>query len=71
MNIPEGMGYDSKHFLLLTKNIYGIVQIARDFYKNLISTLKLIRFKVNKSDPCLLSKWAQDAVIMIGIYVDD
>jgi hypothetical protein len=35
-----------------------------------MSTLKLIGFKGNKSDPCLLSKWTQDGVIMIGIYVD-
>jgi hypothetical protein len=29
MNIPEGMSYDSKHCLLLTKTIYGLVQSAR------------------------------------------
>jgi hypothetical protein len=33
MNIPEGMSYDSKHCLLLTKTIYGLVQSAREFYK--------------------------------------
>jgi hypothetical protein len=37
---------------------------------NLMSTLKLIRLKANKSDHCLFSKWTQDGVIMIGIYVD-
>jgi hypothetical protein len=37
----------------------------------LMATLKLIGFKVNKSDPCLMSKWTQDGVIMIGIYVHD
>jgi hypothetical protein len=57
--------------LLLTKTIYGLVQSAREFYKKLMATLKLIGFKGNKSDPCLLSKWTQDGVIMIGIYVDD
>jgi hypothetical protein len=71
MNIPECMSYDSKHCLLLTKTIYGLVQSAREFYKKLMSTLKLIGFKCNKSDPCLISKWTQDGVIMIGIYVDD
>jgi hypothetical protein len=34
MNIPEGMSYDSKHCLLLTKTIYGLVQSAREFYKS-------------------------------------
>jgi hypothetical protein len=36
-----------------------------------MATLKSIGFKGNKSDPCLLSKWTQDGVIMIGIYVDN
>jgi hypothetical protein len=71
MNIPGGMSYDSKHYLLLTKTIYGLVQIAREFYKKLMSILKLIGFKGNKSDPCLLSKWTQCGVIIIIIYVDD
>jgi hypothetical protein len=31
----------------------------------------LIGFKGNTSDPCLLSKWTQDGVILIGISVDD
>jgi hypothetical protein len=71
MNIPEGMSYVSKHCLLLTKTIHGLVQSAREFYKKLMATLKSIVFKGNKSDPCLLSKWTQGGVIMIGIYVDD
>jgi hypothetical protein len=56
MNIPEGMSYDSKHCLLLTKTIYGLVQSAREFYEKLISTIELIGFKGDTSDPCLLSK---------------
>ena len=56
MNIPEGMNSDSNNCLLLTKTIYGLVQSAREFYKILISVLKSIGFKENKSDPCLLSK---------------
>jgi hypothetical protein len=71
INVPEGMSYDSKHCLLLTKSIYGLVQSAREFYKKLMYTLKLTGFKGNKSDLCLLSKWTQDGFIKIGIYVDD
>jgi hypothetical protein len=36
-----------------------------------MATLKLIGFKDNKFNPYLLSKWSQDGVIMIGIYVDN
>jgi hypothetical protein len=71
MNISEGMSYDSKHRLLLTKTINRLIQSAIEFYKKLMATLKSIGFKGNKSYPCLLSKWTQDVVIMIGIYVDD
>jgi hypothetical protein len=71
MNIPEGMNNDSKHCLLLTKTIYGLVQSAREFYKELMATFKSIGFKGNKSDLCLSSKRTQYGVIMIGIYVDD
>jgi hypothetical protein len=51
--------------------IYGLMQSTREFYKMLMATLKCIGFKGNKSDPFLLSKWSQDGIIMIGIYVDD
>ena len=71
MNIPEGMSSNPDDCLLLTKTIYGLVQSAREFYKKLISVLKSLGFQENKSDPCLLSKWDQDNIIIIGVYVDD
>jgi hypothetical protein len=71
MNISEGMSYDSKHCILLTKTIYGLVQSERDFYKKLMATLKSIGFKGNKYDPYLTSKWTQDGIIMIGIYAEN
>ena len=71
MNIPEGMESNNNQCLLLNKTIYGLVQSAREFYKRLIEVLKSIGFIENKSDPCLLSKWDKEDVMLIGIYVDD
>jgi hypothetical protein len=71
MNISEGMQQDSNNCLLLKKTIYGLFHSAREFYNNLLSTLKSMGFTENKSDPCLLSEWINDNVAMIGIYVDD
>jgi Reverse transcriptase (RNA-dependent DNA polymerase) len=71
MNIPEGMTFNPNDYLLLKKTIYGLVQSAREFNKKLISVLKSLGFKENKSDPCLLSKWDHNNIIIIGIYVDD
>ena len=71
MNIPEGMESNNNQCLLLNKTIYGLVQSAREFYKRLIEVLKSVGFIENKSDPCLLSKWDKEGVMLIGIYVDD
>jgi Reverse transcriptase (RNA-dependent DNA polymerase) len=71
MNIPEGMNTNPDDCLLLAKTIYGLVQSAREFSKKLISVLKSLGFKENKSNPCLLSKWDHNNFIIIGIYVDD
>jgi hypothetical protein len=71
MNVPKGMSQDDNTCLLLKKTIYGLLQSARDFYNKLLSTLKSMGFTENKSDPCLLSRWINGKVIMIGIYVND
>jgi Reverse transcriptase (RNA-dependent DNA polymerase) len=64
MNIPERMNNDSTNCLLLTKTVYGLVQSAREFFKKLISVHNSLGFKENKLDPCLLSKWNQDEMLM-------
>jgi hypothetical protein len=71
MNVPKGMSQDDNTCLLLNKTIYGLVQSAREFNNKLLSTLKSMGFTVNKSDPCLLTRWINGKVIKIGIYVDD
>ena len=71
MNIPEGMESNANECLLLNKTIYRLVHSAREFYRRLIEVLKSVGFIENKSDPCLLSKWDKEEVMLIGIYVDD
>jgi hypothetical protein len=71
MNVPKGLSQDDNTCLLLKKSIYGLVQSEREFYNKLLSTLKFMGFTENKSDPCLLSRWISDKVILIGINVDD
>jgi hypothetical protein len=71
MNVPKGMSQDDNTCLLLNKTIYGLVQSAREFYNKLLSTLKSMGFTENKPDPCLLSRWINVKVIMIGIYIDE
>ena len=70
MDIPEGMSSDSNNCLLLTKTIYDLVHSVRECQMKLISVFKSIGFKENKSDPCLLSKWNQDGILITGINVN-
>jgi Reverse transcriptase (RNA-dependent DNA polymerase) len=71
INVPEASRIDPDYCLKLKRAIYGLVPSAREFYKKLTLVLKSMGFKENKSDPCLLSKWHEDGVMLIGIYVDD
>jgi Reverse transcriptase (RNA-dependent DNA polymerase) len=71
MDVPDGLNAGFDNVLRLSKTIYGLVQSAREFYKKLISVLKLMGFKENKSDPCLLSRWEGEELTLVGIYVDD
>jgi len=71
MKIPEGMNVKNDSCLRLKRTIYGLVQSAREFYRKLVDTLKGLGFVENKSDPCLLSKWEDDEIILVGVYVDD
>jgi Reverse transcriptase (RNA-dependent DNA polymerase) len=70
MNVPEGLDTRSYHCLQLKKAIYGLVQSAIEFSKTLILVLKSFGFKENKSDMCLLSKWHEDGVMLVGMYAD-
>jgi hypothetical protein len=49
----------------------GLVQSAREFYKKLLQVLKGLRVIKKKSDPCLLSKWKEEGVVLIVIFMDD
>jgi hypothetical protein len=71
MNVPKGMNADDNTCLLLKKTIYGLVQSAREFCNELLSTLKSMGFTENKSDPCLLTRWINGKLIIIGICVYD
>ena len=72
MKCPDGLDIGDNECILLTKSIYGLVQVARLWYKKFIQALKMIRFKQSLADPCLLCKdHAEDGLVILAIYVDD
>ena len=77
MKIPQGYKYEVEDIdetvwcLELQKCIYGLVQAARQWWKELIENLRELEFKRSKADPCLLYRENNDGMIIICIYVDD
>ena len=55
MEIPKGMNLPKIKYLLLQKNIYGLVQAARQWWKTFTKFLvDNLEFHVSEADQCLL-----------------
>ena len=72
MKLPPGCGSMSEKVARLNKNLYGLKQASRTFYKRLVSDLKRIGFEQSMSDPCVLRFMMGDEVVgMVAIHVDN
>ena len=77
MKIPEGYDevinprVDKEDCLILQKEIYGLVQAARHFWKKIVDKMQEGGFKLSEADPCMLYKEDEKGVCIIIIYIDD
>ena len=72
MNYPKGLPHATdQDALKLQKCIYGLVQAARQYHKNMVEMLKSIGFKGGDIDPCLYMKRDKNGLIYVDLYVDD
>ena len=78
MKSPVGMeeidpGSSPEDCYQLLKGIYGLCQVARQFWKKFVSTVKQepFGFQVSPADPCMLFKENELGVCIIIMYVDD
>jgi Reverse transcriptase (RNA-dependent DNA polymerase) len=76
MRLPAGYieTVSSKHgnmCLRLNHSIYGLVQAARQWWKELIKTLKTLDFTQCKADTCLLRRSNKYGTVIMCVYVDD
>jgi hypothetical protein len=65
--VPEGMDTAKEDCLSLRKTIYGLVQIARQFYMKFVKPLKNCDFKGSEVDPCLWAKHSSLGMVMIAL----
>ena len=78
MKSPVGMeeidpGSSSEDCYHILNGIYGLCQVARQFWKKFVNTVKqeLFGFQVSPADPCMLFKENELGVCIIIMYVDD
>ncbi len=73
MKIPQGF---EKHFpegsvLLLKKCLYGLKQVAKAFWRQLLSTANAMGLKQSTADPCLYFKWVNGRLVMMMSWIND
>ena len=77
MKIPEvydeviNKDVDKEDCLILQKAIYGLVQVARQFWKKIVDKMQGGGFQLSEADPCTLYKEDEKGVCIIIIYIDD
>ena len=77
MKIPEGydevinQDVDKEDCLILQKEIYGLVQAARQFWKKIVDKMQEGGFQLSEVDPCMLYKEDEKRVCISIIYIDD
>ena len=77
VKIPEGYDevinkdVDKEDCLILQKAIYGLVQVARQFWKKIVDKMQEAGFQLSEADPCMLYKEDERGLCIIIIYIDD
>jgi hypothetical protein len=73
MEIPQGFErfYGNNCVLLLKRTIYGLVQAAYAFWRELLKALQDMKYTRSKADPCLYFSWTVDGLIIWLSWVDD
>ena len=75
MKLPEGLSQvenvNEDSCCELEKAMYGLVQAARQWWKQFVKFLESIGFKKSVIDPCLLFREDKNGTVYLGLYVDD
>ena len=72
MNHCKPQGKVDKVVLLLLKTIYGTVQAAMAFFKELLKAFKNLKYNRSTTDLCLQFKWTESRKLIIWLtWVDD
>lgn len=71
MDQPELFCDNSNRVCKLMKSIYGLKQASRQWNKKLSAVFISMGYQQSKIDPCVYSKFNNNDMIFVAIYVDD
>jgi Reverse transcriptase (RNA-dependent DNA polymerase) len=71
MECPGGMEHGEGECLLLLKALYGLVQVARQFFLKFSSIMMKLGFRKSPVDPCMMIKGEKDDLMVVIVHVDD
>ena len=73
LEVPKGMEkfYPCNVVLLLLKTIYGLKQVAYQFWLTLLKAFWTMGYKWSKADLCLYYKWFDDKLVLWTLWIDD
>lgn len=72
MEIPQGVKVECSNMVCkLTKSLYGLKQVSRQWYEKLSALLLTLCFSQATADPTFFTKRYNDIFIGVLIYVDD
>ena len=73
MYVPQGFErfYPKNVVLKLQRTIYGLVQAALMFWKEVLKAFYSMGYKRSKADPCLYFKWVDSKLILWLSWIDD
>ena len=73
MEVPQAMEkyYLVNVLLLLLRILYGLIQAAEQFCKELLKSFRFMKYTRNRAGPCLYFIWVKGKLVIWISWVDD
>ena len=73
MKIPDGFQkhYPTHVVLQLIQTLYGLVQAAMQFWREVQAAMRVLTMARNCVNPCLFYKWIEGHLVLVLVWIDD
>ena len=73
MAVPEGFEgiYGIDVVLMLLKTIYLLKNAAKEFWRDLLRSVAVVRCRRSNAEPCMYFKWTAMGLLVCLAWIDD